>query len=113
MRPSRSHNHQGEIMARRDDALGVTGAETIIGPGVVIEGNLTGQEDMVIDGTVNGEIRTAGDVTLGVNAEVHAPIQATNITIAGTLHGPITAAGEVTIRETGHMYGDITAAGLS
>jgi cytoskeletal protein CcmA (bactofilin family) len=69
-------------MARKshEDALGVVGAETIIGAGVIVQGNL---------------------------------IKATNITVAGQLIGNITADGEATIRETGHVKGDIKAAGLA
>ena len=94
-------------MARRDDVLGVTGAETIIGAGVVVDGTLIGEGDMVIDGTVTGTIRASGNVTLGVNAEVKASIEGDNITVAGAVDGPIMAHGEATIRETGRVHGNI------
>jgi len=100
-------------MARRDDVLGVTGADTVIGAGVVVHGTLTSDGDVVVDGTFDGDIKTTGDVTLGVNARVKATVHGLNITVAGELHGNIVAEGETTIRETGHVTGDITAAGLA
>jgi cytoskeletal protein CcmA (bactofilin family) len=102
-------------MARRahDDALGVSGAETIIGAGVVVHGNLTGEADIFIDGHLEGNIKTAGDVTVGINASIKANIEATNVTVAGSLTGNIAASGDTTIRETGHVQGDIKSSGLA
>ena len=102
-------------MARRshDDALGVVGAETVIGNGVKIEGNIVSESDITIDGYLRGRIKTDGDVTVGVNAEIHGDIDAANISIAGSLTGNIAASGEATIRETGRVQGDIRAAALA
>jgi cytoskeletal protein CcmA (bactofilin family) len=102
-------------MARKthDDALGVTGAETVIGAGVTVEGNLASDADIIIDGRLTGDIKTEGDLVIGVNASIQANVQATNVTVAGSLTGNITAQGEATIRETGHVKGDIKASGLA
>jgi cytoskeletal protein CcmA (bactofilin family) len=100
-------------MARRDDVLGVTGAETIIGAGVTVKGNLISENDMIIDGTITGDIQAAGDVSIGINAHIKANIRALNVTIGGEVTGNIVAEGEATIRETGRVTGDITAAGLA
>jgi cytoskeletal protein CcmA (bactofilin family) len=100
-------------MARRDDVLGVTGADTVIGAGVTVKGNLTSESDMMIDGIITGDIKAAGNITIGVNAHIKANIQGLNITVAGELEGNIVAEGEATIRETGKVTGDITAAGLA
>jgi cytoskeletal protein CcmA (bactofilin family) len=102
-------------MARKthEDAFGVAGAETIIGTGVVVHGDLTSQSDITIDGFLKGKIKTEGNLTLGVNAQVTANIEATNVVVAGSLEGNITARGETTIRETGQVKGDITSLGLA
>lgn len=102
-------------MARKthDDALGVVGAETVIGAGVVVRGNLQGEADIIVDGQLEGDIVTIADVTIGVNARVKAHIKGANVTIAGQLKGDIEATGLTTIRETGQVTGDITAAGLA
>src|SRR5207248_1734340 len=75
--------------------------------------NLTSESDIIIDGVLEGSIKTAGNVTLGINANVKANVTATNVTVAGTLKGNITASGEAEIRETGHVEGDIASSGLA
>ena len=102
-------------MARKthSDALGVAGAETVIGTGVVVTGDLTSESDVIIDGTLIGSIKAGGNVTLGINAAVKANIKAINVTVGGSLKGNIAAEGEAEIRETGHVEGDIKASGLS
>jgi cytoskeletal protein CcmA (bactofilin family) len=96
-----------------EDALGVIGAETVIGTGVVVHGNLTGNSDIIIDGTLDGSVSTTGDVTIGMNGQIKANVTATNITIAGTMVGNIKASGQVLIRETGNVHGDIRSEGLA
>jgi len=100
-------------MARRDDVLGVGGAETVIGAGVVVEGDLTSEGDILIDGTFTGQIKSRGDITLGANAKVTGNLTARNVTITGWLGGNITAEGEAAIGNTGHVSGDITCISLS
>ena len=101
-------------MARRGDVLGVTGADTVIGAGVVVTGNLTSEADINIDGTMHGgDIKTTGDLTIGVNARIKANVWATNVIVAGELDGNIIAEDQASIRETGRVTGDITAAGLA
>lgn len=100
-------------MARREDALGVTGADTMIGAGVVVQGNLVSEGDMVVDGEVNGHIRTVGNLTIGVNAIVHGNVAGDNITVAGALNGSVSADSEASIRETGKVIGDIRCGSLS
>jgi cytoskeletal protein CcmA (bactofilin family) len=99
-------------MARRDDVLGVSGAETIIGAGVVAEGNLDSEGDIHIEGTYTGRIKAHGDVALGINAKVKGDIDARNISVAGALKGNIVVEGEASVRETGHVNGDITCISL-
>ncbi len=102
-------------MARRihEDALGVTGAETIIGAGVIVHGDLKSESDVSIDGILDGTITTTGDVTIGVNAQIKATVEGDNVTVAGHLTGNIKATGTATIRETGQVDGDITAGGIA
>ena len=100
-------------MARRDDVLGTSGAETIIGAGVKVVGDLTSEGDIHIDGTYTGEIEANGDVTLGINAKVKGNIAARNVSVAGTLKGNIVAEGEAALRDSGHINGDITCISLN
>jgi cytoskeletal protein CcmA (bactofilin family) len=102
-------------VARRthDDALGVAGAETIIGAGVVVHGTLESESDVIIDGELDGSVKTGGNVTIGVNAHVKANVEGANVTVAGVLTGNVNATGEAVIRETGSVKGDIRAIGIA
>jgi cytoskeletal protein CcmA (bactofilin family) len=102
-------------MARKihEDALGVAGAETIIGSGVKLTGNLASESDITVDGLLEGSITTTGDVTIGINANIKGNVEGTNVIVAGSLKGNVTASGEASIRETGHVQGDIRASGLA
>lgn len=100
-------------MARRDDVLGTSGAETIIGAGVKVVGDLDGEGDIHIDGTYTGEIQARGDVTLDINAKVKGNITARNVSVAGSLKGNIVVEGEVALRDSGHINGDITSISLN
>lgn len=100
-------------MARRDDVLGVGGAETVIGAGVVVEGDLTSEGDILIDGTFTGQVQSRGDITLGANAKVTGNVSARNVVVTGWLNGNVTADGEAAIGATGHVSGDITCLSLA
>lgn len=94
-------------MARRNDLLGVAGAETIIGTGVKLRGNLASEGDILVDGTLAGNIKTRGNLNIGVNAHVTGDVSAESVTVAGQLDGNIRAADATTIAETGQITGDI------
>lgn len=102
-------------MARKshDDAFGVVGAETIIGAGVTVKGDLTSESDVIVDGKLEGTIKAKGDVTIGVNAVITAVVYGDNVTVAGHLTGDVHATGTATIRESGQVDGDVTSAGLA
>lgn len=100
-------------MARKDDALGVHGADTVIGPGVTVNGKLHSEGDIVIDGTLKGEVKAVGTVTIGGNAEVTGPINAATASVGGSVTGNIKTLGETVILATGQVAGDISSAGLA
>jgi cytoskeletal protein CcmA (bactofilin family) len=102
-------------MARKshEDALGVAGAETVIGTGVIVVGNLASDSDIAIDGNLDGNIKAGGNVTIGLNANVKGDVEGTNVIVAGNLTGNIKASGEASILETGHVKGNIHASGLA
>ena len=100
-------------MARRGDALGVSGADTVIGVGVTVDGKLRSESDITIDGQLKGEVKTVGTVIIGINAEVTAPIKAGSARVSGRVVGPITTLGETAITATGHVEGDIVSSGLA
>ncbi|MCI0527184.1 MAG: polymer-forming cytoskeletal protein [Nitrospira sp.] len=86
------------------------GQTAIIGQSIQIKGELTGNEDMTIDGTVEGNIELkANHLTIGPNGNIKADLNAKTVTITGKVDGNITAEEKVEIRETGKVRGNIVA----
>ncbi|MGQ9672747.1 MAG: bactofilin family protein [Candidatus Aminicenantales bacterium] len=83
---------------------------TVIGPEVLIEGEIKGQQDVVIEGQVRGKIHlSSSDLVVTERGRVEANIQARNITIQGEVNGDIEASNRVSIESTGRMKGNISA----
>ncbi len=81
-----------------------------IGNSVKIHGDLSGKEDLVINGTVEGTIDfREHDVTVGEKGKVNANVTAKNIIILGEVKGELRGSEQVTIKPSGRVTGDIRA----
>ncbi len=90
------------------------GSLASIGKSVEIRGEVKGNEDLVVDGRVEGTITlTESKLTVGPTAHVYADVSARDIVILGTLHGNVWASARVDLRKSGSLTGDIHAARLS
>jgi cytoskeletal protein CcmA (bactofilin family) len=95
----------------------MAGAESgtaTIGKSVEIRGELTGSQDLLIDGHVEGTIHLAESrLTVGPGAHVAANVAARDVIIMGALHGNVQASGRVELRQGATLIGDLSAARLS
>ncbi|MDR1989264.1 MAG: polymer-forming cytoskeletal protein [Acidobacteriaceae bacterium] len=81
-----------------------------IGKSVVIKGELTGSEDLTIDGQVEGTIQLREHVlTIGANGRIKAQVFAKSVVVLGEVNGDITASEKVDIRDNGSVDGDIVS----
>ncbi len=79
-----------------------------IGKSVTIKGELSGNEDIYVDGQLDGSIQLPGNsVTVGPNGRVKADITARNLTIGGTLDGNVHASERTELRKTAVVNGDM------
>jgi cytoskeletal protein CcmA (bactofilin family) len=75
---------------------------------VVIEGEITGEDNLFVDGEVRGKIRlTGGKLTIGPDGRVTADVEAQEVVVRGELTGNIDAQDRVRIAATGKMKGEI------
>jgi cytoskeletal protein CcmA (bactofilin family) len=82
-----------------------------IGKSVVIKGELSGSEDLYIDGHVEGAIELREhNLTIGPHGRVQANVSAKEVVLHGTLKGNVRAVDRVEIRKSGSLIGDVTAA---
>jgi cytoskeletal protein CcmA (bactofilin family) len=87
---------------------------TVIGKSVVIRGELSGNEDLYIDGDIEGTVTLSESrLTIGPNARVRADITVRDVIIFGHLTGNVQATGRVDLRQSALVNGDILAGRLS
>jgi cytoskeletal protein CcmA (bactofilin family) len=79
-----------------------------IGKSVVIKGELSGSEDLYVDGTVEGTIQLQGNnLVIGPNGHVHADVNAKGVAVQGKLEGNIRASERVELQKSAVIVGDI------
>lgn len=88
-------------------------AGSVIGAGLIVEGDLVSEEPVTIDGTLRGTIATRDAFAIGSSGAVEAEVRAQSASIAGQLTGNITANERVDIEAGGRLIGDVKAARLT
>jgi cytoskeletal protein CcmA (bactofilin family) len=78
---------------------------------VEIEGSITFQKELVIDGKVQGQVTSNGVLTIGENAKIRGAIQTKSVTVHGKVHGNITAE-RCELKSNCTLEGDLKAARL-
>ncbi len=96
-------------------AQGESRAQTVrdnvnIGKSVIIKGELSGSEDLTIEGHVEGKIELKDNVlTIGANGKIKAEVFAKSVVVLGEVIGNVTASEKVDIRDNGSVDGDIAS----
>jgi cytoskeletal protein CcmA (bactofilin family) len=99
-----------EPVRTSDLARGMERATVNIGKSVIIKGELTGSEDLTIEGHVEGKIELRQNVlTIGPNGKIKAQVFAKSVIILGEVTGNVTATEKVDLRDNGSVDGDIAA----
>ena len=80
---------------------------TIIGAGVVLEGKLSSNGNIRVDGAINGDITANGNVTVGETGEISGEIRAEVISIGGKVIGSINAKEKAVLESKSVLKGDI------
>ncbi len=81
-----------------------------IGKSVIIKGELSGSEDLTIEGHVEGRIDLKDNVlTIGPNGKIKAEVFAKAVVVLGEVIGNVTASEKVDIRDNGSVDGDIAS----
>ena len=111
--PSNPHQTGRPAEPVRGDAVRVVDVATI-GKSVVVKGELSGSEDLFVDGQVEGSISLRGQsLTIGPNGRVRANVEARNVILHGQVDGNVTASDRVELRKSASLCGDITTARIA
>ncbi len=82
--------------------------ESVIGPSLVVKGDIQSSGALRVDGVVEGSISSKGTVVVANNGTVKADIKADRIIIGGNIQGNVIAREKVEILSTGKLRGNIT-----
>jgi cytoskeletal protein CcmA (bactofilin family) len=81
-----------------------------IGPSIFIQGDLSGEEDLVIEGRVEGKVDLKqNNLTVGKNGRVKADIYGRVVTVEGEVDGNVFAREQAVLRQSGAVRGNITS----
>lgn len=82
-----------------------------LGASLRVKGEITGTEDLLIDGAVEGSIQLEDrKLTVGKTAKVNADIDARDVLVYGYVKGNVHAKGRVEIKKDGYIVGNLTTA---
>lgn len=105
--PSTQGRSTGSTAAGRREAA-------VIGPSIHIDGDLRGEEDLIIEGEVKGTVHLKHNgLTIGSQGKVTADVYAHTINVDGLMQGDLYAAERVSIRKTAEVHGNITSPRVS
>ena len=88
------------------------GEQTVanIGKSITIKGDLNGNEDLVIEGKVEGKVELPDNqLTVGANGTVKAEVSAKSVVVIGRVTGNVRGTDRIEIQATGVVQGDVSA----
>lgn len=99
-------SNQGDSAPKSNGKAG----SAVIGESVIISGDVTGKEDIVISGSVEGDINfRENNILIGNSGRINANVTAKNVIVEGEVKGELRASEQVTIKPDGRVTGDIRA----
>jgi cytoskeletal protein CcmA (bactofilin family) len=88
-------------------------SRNVLSSDVEIKGTVKFTNDLVVDGRIEGEIQSDGNLTVGENARLKAEIKTGTVVVYGKVHGNIIASDKVELKASAEVVGDIKAKTLS
>ena len=102
-------NQNGQSIENFYNPSNMASEKTIIGKTLIIEGEVKSEEDVIIEGKVNGKVEVGKTLTIGKHGHVNAEIKARIVRIVGKVEGNIEAGYKVEIVPNGFLTGNIKA----
>jgi cytoskeletal protein CcmA (bactofilin family) len=92
---------------------GANDRASILGPTLYFKGDLSADEDLLIQGRVEGSVTHTQRLTIGSQGTVKANIKAQLIVVEGTVEGDLTAEKSIFVKETARVCGNMVAPTVS
>jgi len=98
-------------MAPMDSTYPASGGTARLGASLHVKGEITGNEDLAIDGSVEGLVHLEDrKLTIGASAKVTADVIAREVVVYGNVKGNLRARDRIEIKKDGSVIGDLTTA---
>ncbi len=107
------HQPQPVVELNRPAAHATDDVETVVGPSVRVEGDFASEGNIVVKGTVCGNVKTSKMLTVENGAKIFANVKAENAVISGGIKGNVKITERLELTETAQVYGDIECKILS
>jgi len=88
-------------------------SRNILSSDVEIKGKLRFANELVIDGRIEGEVNSEGDLTVGENAHIQGNINTRSVVVYGKVHGNITVSDRCELKQNAELHGDVSAGKLA
>ena len=92
--------------------VNATGTQSVIQEGVSIRGDLKSDNDIRLDGTLDGSLVCKARLVVGVTGSVRADIEGADVVVMGRVHGKITGHRRVELKKGAHVEGDLATQSL-
>lgn len=79
----------------------------VLSSDVEIKGTVKFQHDLIVDGKIEGDIHSTGNLTVGENARLKAEIKTGTVVVYGKVHGNMTATDRIELKASAEVIGDI------
>lgn len=113
-KPESSNPQTNETPSFSAQAPASSGKVAVIGPGIRINGDISGNENLLVEGRVDGKIQLEShQVDIGQSGKVKADVSAKVIRISGKVRGDLSGVEKVVISSTGDVQGNIKAPRLT
>ena len=84
-----------------------------LGPRDILQGRLEIQGELRVAGTVEGDLKASGDISVDAGATVQAAIEGANVSVRGNVTGNVTARKRLLLSGSGRLNGDVRVARLT
>lgn len=81
----------------------------ILGPDTQVRGTLTGEEDLIVEGRIEGSVALSGQLVVAPEGEVQAKVDADAVVVQGQVMGDVVARNVATVEKGGFVQGKLSA----
>ena len=83
---------------------------SIIGPEMEIKGDVSVKGDLLIYGTIHGDVKSSGDIITAKDSVINGNMESQNASISGKIKGNLAIKSKITLKKNAHLEGNLKAA---